>query len=354
MRYPSIDILRTIAIFVMVLVHFSENLSGFTPPVQGFGAPLFAFLSGVSYRLWSKGLESRGVDDGEITKISVRRGLFVFGLGFMFNILVWLPEDTFNWDVLTFIGAALLFLTLARKLPMEVSMLTAALLVLASPVLRALVDYPAYWTDAYFDPDLTLSDVTIGFLVTGYFPLFPWLAFSLAGFVAGSTLFEASDGQVAPRSLHRRIMMAGGLLVVLGLLADAPRLFFPTTLAARLLGGWQMFPATVAYVLIAIGLALLLTGLMHRFVDGNPRAMRHRAVLDVAKTFSRYSLTMYVLHHIVHLWPLWIYGVATGNEPTHFWMKAMPVSTSLALATLFLVISYLIRWLCDEPRYRIG
>ena len=63
MRYSSIDILRTFAIFVMVLVHFGENLSGYTSPFTGFGAPLFAFLSGVSYRLWMIGQESRGTED---------------------------------------------------------------------------------------------------------------------------------------------------------------------------------------------------------------------------------------------------------------------------------------------------
>ncbi len=41
MRYASIDILRTIALVVMVLVHFSDNLAGAVLPIAGFGAPLF-------------------------------------------------------------------------------------------------------------------------------------------------------------------------------------------------------------------------------------------------------------------------------------------------------------------------
>ncbi len=110
-------------------------------------------------------------------------------------------------------------------------------------------------------------------------------------------------------------------------------------------------------------MTLVLFGVLHRYVDRNPRTARLRGVLDVAKSFSRYSFTIYVLHHVVHLWPLWIYGVATGHEATHFWMQAMPLSASLPLALLFLAGCYLVfhrlgpngaygieawmRWLCD-------
>ncbi len=73
-------------------------------PIAGLGAPLFVFLSGVGYRLWVAGQVARGKSDLEISKTTIRRGLFVIGTGFVFNILVWLPEDTFIWDVLTFIG----------------------------------------------------------------------------------------------------------------------------------------------------------------------------------------------------------------------------------------------------------
>ena len=109
-RLASIDLLRTVAIVTMVLVHFTENLSGYTPPFAGLGAPLFVFLSGVSYFLWSNALVARGQADSAIERISVRRGLFIFGAGFAFNLFVWLPEDIFNWDVLTFIGSALVLL----------------------------------------------------------------------------------------------------------------------------------------------------------------------------------------------------------------------------------------------------
>ena len=54
MRLASIDILRTVAIVVMVFTHFGENRANFTPPFSGFGAPLFVFLSGASFQETTK------------------------------------------------------------------------------------------------------------------------------------------------------------------------------------------------------------------------------------------------------------------------------------------------------------
>lgn len=364
MRYPSIDILRTFAIFIMVLVHFGENLSGFHSPLTGFGAPLFAFLSGVSYRLWANGQAARGKSPEEVSKVSVRRGLFVFGVGFAFNVLVWLPEDTFNWDVLTFVGTALLLLNFARRVPLPACVLLAVFAALASPLLQSMADYAAYWENGYFECDLTLSDVLIGFLVTGYFPIFPWIAFSLAGFAVSAALFGegvegatgrvAMDGAAEQKATVWPTVLVGTALIVAALGTLGLRTRLPAVAAEKLLRGWTMFPPTLEYVACTLGIALILLGVGHRYVDCNPRALLLSGPLDVAKTFSRHSFTIYVLHHFVHLWPLWLYGVATGNEPTEFWMKAMPIAGSIPLALVFLAACYgILRWLGPERTYGI-
>jgi hypothetical protein len=110
-------------------------------------------------------------------------------------------------------------------------------------------------------------------------------------------------------------------------------------------------------------MAMLLLGLLHQYVDRNDRVSTDARPFLLAKTFSRYAFTIYVLHQIVHLYPLWIYGYAMGNEPTAFWQKAMPVTISIPLAVVFLACCYAIlsrlnpdrrygiegwmRWLCD-------
>ncbi|MCA9078923.1 MAG: DUF1624 domain-containing protein [Planctomycetaceae bacterium] len=363
MRYPSIDILRTIAIFVMVFVHFGENLSGYGVPFAGFGAPLFAFLSGVSYRLWVNGQQRKGVDEELISKISIRRGLFVFGVGIAFNVLVWLPEDTFNWDVLTMIGTALLVLNLIRSLPLPVPVVMAVMLVLISPILRDMAEYNAYWVNKYYEHDMTLSDITIGFLSVGYFPIFPWLAFSLMGYVVAVLMFgDASESDPAPGTADddadsvaalRLPFILGTSLVLLSMALLIGRNYLPDPIAKRYLGGWHMFPPTIEYVCGTLGMALLLFGVLHHVVDRNPRSRQWTGLLRIAKTFSRYSFTIYILHHVVHLYPLWLYALLQGQEPTTFWASALPVHISLPLGLLFMICCYFtLNWL--GPERRIG
>ncbi|MFN7843016.1 MAG: heparan-alpha-glucosaminide N-acetyltransferase domain-containing protein [Pirellula sp.] len=378
MRYSSIDCLKTIAIVVMVLVHFAENLSGVQLPITGLGAPLFTFLSGLSYRLWVYGLESKGTSEEEISKCSIRRGLFVFAAGFAFNIFVWLPEDTFNWDVLTMIGFAVLVLNGLRRLPVVISIFLAFGIIFISPLLRGMADYEAYWVNNYFEVDLTLPDVLIGFLVTGFIPIFPWISYSIAGLVTGTILFrEQSDGSSSKsvdadsgwdafvsklNSKGWLPVLTGGALIGLSGVLLAVRPYLPRVLSIRFLEGWHMFPPTIEYVMATIGMASLLFGLTHIWIDRNRTRFFTDGMLDITKTFSQYSFTIYVVHHMVHLWPLWIYGYIMEHEK-YYWQEAMGLGWSMPLAVLFLVVCYFVlrrigpdrrlgiegwmRWLCD-------
>jgi uncharacterized membrane protein len=363
MRLASIDILRTVAIVVMVFTHFGENLSNYSPLFAGLGAPLFVFLSGVSFFLWSEARLARGTTEEDLTRISVRRGLFIFCAGFAFNLVVWLPEDLFNWDVLTFIGSALLILEGARRMPAPIRLLVAVLAALVAPILRGVADYPAYWEAGYFECELTLSEALVGYLATGYFPLLPWIALSLAGYETAARMFpRAGDASASTAARWRPGMVAIALAAAsIGLLVARPLL--PDPIARGMLGGWTMFPPTTEYLLGTLGMAMGLLAILHRAVDLAERPRVPTGVLRLAKAFSRHSLSIYVLHHIVHLWPLWISAVVAGDEPTAYWREAMPTSISLALAAVFLAVCAIVlgmlgsrqawglercmRWLCD-------
>lgn len=381
MRHLSIDILRTVAIFMMIVVHFVENLSAMhaadgaaSHPLapwwlpSGLAAPLFTLLTGTSYAIWLGIQQSRGVDEDAITKRTVRRGLFLIGLGFAFNVLVWLPEDTFNWDVLTLIGTAMLALAGIRWLPMPVPLLIAAALVATAPLLRELADYPAYWTNFYFDYDMTLSDVLLGYLVVGYFPIFPWLAYPIVGFVIGRQVFASSQqhATVDCRGASIRLAAAGGIAATVAcglMLVSVAR--GETTLSTAAVGlrppGWTMFPASGVYVFGSLAAGMLLLALLHARVDGQrstpPGLTRFFSII------SRHSLSIYLLHHLVHIWPMWLYGMGTDGDPTVHWQTIMPAWSSLGLALVFFLacfpfFSWLdhrglptveswMRWICD-------
>lgn len=361
MRYASIDLMRTLAIILMVIVHFLENLSGAAWAPAGFGAPLFGFLVGVSYRIWLESRHARGVSDEQITKSTVRRGLLVFAIGIVFNITVWLPGDTFNWDVLTMIGSAILVLGMLRDLPSAVPILLAALLYTISPLLRIHSGYDEYWTNGYFDPDWTVSQLAMGYFVNGYFPVFPWLYFPLIGLVVGKSLFPTGEETPTPATEKAsgkgteggpewdilRIPAFVGIgfaLVWCGL--RVLRLFPDSPLPTSILCGWTMFPASVEYMTGVTAFTLLLFSLSAWWVDGKHALDRFPGLLSFARTMSQHSFSIYVFHHLIHVWPLWIYGLWSGEKIDSFWQKAMPWPIALALVPVCIALCYLVfRWI---------
>jgi uncharacterized membrane protein len=362
MRFSSIDLLRTVSIVIMVVVHFCENLAGLTPKIAGIGAPMFMFLSGLSYRLWLNGRATQQLSRETITKITIRRGLFLIGLGFLFNILVWMPEDVFNWDVLTLIGTGMICLGLARHAPPPLIWLTCGMLFLLSPLVRNLADWDAYWVDGYFDPDMTLPDLVQGFLAVGYFPIFPWLLFPLLGYSIGVITFPEKTKLPNTGALWGTFWI-GLLLMTLAAGAVVIRYLWATQFPTTWPDSWTMFPPSIEYTTGTIGWVLFAFSACYWLFDLTLSTNRLSRLRKLTERFSRRSLTAYLLHHVVHLWPLWIYAVWQGQEPTYYWRQATDLPTALVLAAVFLGLcdaffawldrrkypacENLMRWLCD-------
>ena len=346
-RQPSIDILRAIAIALMVVVHFVENLSGqllesattnsgyfslWLLPT-GFAAPIFTFLSGTSHRIWLETQIKRGGDDEAINKSTARRGLFLIGLGFVFNVLVWFPEETFNWDVLTLIGISTLAIGLLRSSPDGVVLLAACLIAILARPLQDVSGFSEYWTNGYYDPDTTLTDTILGCLVNGYFPVFPWLAFPLAGYALGPTIFHPDSKTSAAKPL---LLLAVVMMLLSGLLQFAGQSSGQKP--------WTMFPASPAFIAGTMGFVLLAIVTTRFLIDLFPGAWISAKVW--VTTLSRHSLSIYLLHHIAHLWPLWLFGIWNGQQPTEFWQNATSPAISLGLAIVFIfAAAFLFRWI---------
>lgn len=349
----------------MIVVHFCENLAGYTPFIAGFGAPMFLFLSGVSYRLWLNSQRKRSCSASEISQVSVRRGLFLIGLGFAFNILVWSPEDAFNWDILTLIGSGLIVLCLLRNIPSIALVLLSSALVLAAPIVQQIADYQSYWTEGYFDPDFSFSDITLGFFVTGYFPVIPWIAFPMIGFAVANALFRAvlREPTPVPNSQIWMILRLGVALMLISACLLLIRKFVPQTVSLHWPKPWTMFPPSLAYTLGIIGFTVSLFVLTHYWIDHRFSLEGLKRLSQVSLVFGKHSLSFYLLHHLSHIWPLWLYGSVYGESHQDFWMKATSVPVALILTAVFLFFSFnlfrwidrhdgpsaekLMRWLCD-------
>jgi uncharacterized membrane protein len=370
-RYLSIDILRGIAILLMIQVHFVDNLSLRQDPsawlydvsvfLGGFAAPFFAFLSGLSYGLWTRKQDSIGRRQEEITKITLRRGLFLFGGGIVFNFFIWWPEEIFNWDILTLIGTSLLFLAFARNLPSTYLTLICLMVLLVSPQLRDVGHYSAYWDDYVYSNEFTFHDVLLGFVANGYFPVFPWIIFPLMGFISGDLSFPRRG----PRKYAHWWLCALGIgLLVLSAIGAAIGAQHPCLISQVYANGLTEFPAATDYVLGMLGVLFLSVVLLNQWFDQKEGTTANGPCITILRRYSVFSLTAYVLHHMVILWPLWIYGSwSCPEDPTLYWRRAMPTPMAFALAIAYMVVCYLVllflekhrkyaleslmRWICD-------
>jgi uncharacterized membrane protein len=271
-----------------------------------------------------------------------------------------MPEDVYNWDVLTFIGSAFILLTLIRDLPAAIFLLIAGLSFLVAPILRAEVGYATYWTNGYFDADLTMSDFWIGYFVCGYFPLLPWVIYPVIGFLVADHAFPAQSNKPPATRL---IATSGLVLLALSIMARIVQPYAPASVQKILLTGWSMFPPSMIYQLGTLGVALLALAWVPLLTDRPTADAKLSWHAQWAKTFSSHSLTIYILHHVVHLWPLWLWGAIAGHETTHYWQQATSKPLAAIVGVGFLIGCYFwlrlgekrqwptieswMRWLCD-------
>jgi uncharacterized membrane protein len=359
-RFESIDVLRAGAILLMVQIHFVQNLAKDT--LEGgsllyyashalgmIPAPLFTFLAGMSLRL-SLSRKPGGGDTGQEPALRhIRRGLLIFLFGLVFATLVRMPDQVFAWDILPFIGTSLLVLFALRRLPPRALAATACLVAALGPPLRALSDYAAHWPTGHrYLYSFTLRDVAWGFVANGYFPLFPWLVFPLAGFLFGGVFLPDEPGS---RALRRALPVAGLAFVSLSLAGSWA--------SERVTGLWlwyaspsRFYPATTTFILKALGVILCAFWGLHVWLDRS--SVPRPPLLSFLRRYSRFSLTTYVVHHAVHLWPLLLAAYLQGwTDPWHYYAAAMPTGAALALAGLFVLLFYpvLVAWDRRGGRY---
>lgn len=349
-RLISIDILRAIAILLMVQVHFVQNLSprsSDSPMLYDLSeilgllpAPIFTFLVGLSLWFW---IQKQPAAESQTFKLqTVRRGLFLFGYGLAFAVLIWLPDQIFIWDILTFIGLATLIVFALRNWSSVALMTVSVAILMISPPLRELTGYANHWTawgEYYYT--FTMADVLLGMTLHGYFPLLPWIIFPLIGYIVGRYLFHPANTSNQTKWL---IPTLGGGLIALAFIITVLRLqspFLIESYAADL----SFYPATAQFIFLTLGLTLMSFSGLHYWLDGHPI----KPQLRFFQLYSRYSLTAYVVHHAVHIWPLYLMARWAGQtDPFWFYMDAVSTPVALGLTFVFVIVFYFVLVLWDR------
>lgn len=357
-RFLSIDMMRALAIVGMVTCHFvifwsdeSRNPLVFFIGNHVLGdwpAPFFTFLVGVSQAVSNARHERKGTPPREITLQSVKRGLWIIGIGCLLNLFIAGPGDVFSWDVLALIGSALILIPLAKHLSTGAVFSLCLGILLISPVLREVSQYSLDWgglpqpvtvltallPNSLFDP---IQDYIPGFgwhavkgyLVNAYFPLFPWIVFPLLGYSVGKAWYtEQPDTSL----LGRHPVRIGAICISLGLLigygGSLREGIDPDT---SLIAPFSFYPATSALVLTLFGLAVWVLVLFRRWFDReNPPAWS-----ETGQRLSRYSLSLYLIHLLLINVPLELHAALDPSSPR---LNNLSPAFSLMLGIGFLVL----------------
>ncbi len=173
-RIWEIDLLRGIAIILMVVFHFVYDLNifagvninystGFWYWVGRMAAILFIFISGISSGFSSDNL---------------KRGIKVFSFGMVVSVATYMvfQQEYVRFGILHFLGFCMIIFPLLKKLHVLVLMSMAIVIsYLADPVKNILVDTSLL---------LPLGFRYRGFRSVDYYPLIPYLSLFILGVIA--------------------------------------------------------------------------------------------------------------------------------------------------------------------------
>jgi len=193
-RFWEIDVLRGIAILMMITYHviFDLNYFGFTStdlnslPVLLFLYPvgtLFLLLVGISLTL-SYSRVKQTLTRNQLWIKYFNRGSSIFGLGLLITLVTWVyPHNGFIvFGVLHCIGLSILLAYPFIRSRLS-ALLVGVICIGIGVVLRisVTVDFP--WL-------LWLGFVPTQFYTLDYFPLLPWVGVVLVGIFLGNSLYQ--------------------------------------------------------------------------------------------------------------------------------------------------------------------
>jgi uncharacterized membrane protein len=262
-------------------------------------APLFIFLSGVSFALVTERLREKGLERNAIAKQTILRGAEVFGMGLLFRVqefalgYPWSPwTDLLRVDVLNILGLSMMLMgvlcwitgdgpvTASRFRTLIAGVFTAAVVAMATPPLWT-THRPKFlpWPLESYINGVHIFDKPQPWL----FPLFPWSAFAFAGLAVGFFLFS--------ESAKRKEGVAFMLLGSTGILACALSIFFDSS-RFRLYAVYDYWHSNPDFFLMRCGILLIILFLVYAWCRWGLAQKGFSPIIQLGKT----SLLVYWVH----------------------------------------------------------
>jgi uncharacterized membrane protein len=308
-RLEAIDWLRGLAVVLMIQTHLYDSWCnkaakatvayGWTRFIGGIPSRLFLLLVGVSMAIRFESQIAAKVDRSTMVRVAAKRGAEIILLGYLFRLQEYVLGGCWDWhdlyrvDILNCIGASMVVASVVtapwRGKPAYWSTALAAAVVVALGPIVGPHHFPSYLPRP-------LTSYLGGERPMAWFPLFPSLAWPLAGVLLGHFWVRSSQDA-------RKQAIAFVLTGVVGWLmmraVEAVRhwnpyiIHYPSDLVQ------QMGPGTFFYRLGQIGPLALLGYVVTRIVP--------RHWFSLMRLFGQTSLFVYWVH--VEL----VYGLLLGR-----------------------------------------
>jgi len=293
----TINTLRGLAIFTMVAANAAPYSLAAPHPLWfrfygTFAAPLFILLSGMMVVLSSQAKDRK-------FGYFLLRGVLLLLTGAIVDIV----GDIFpfvTFDVLYLIGISLPLAFFFQRLGAKPRWVIIVAIFALTPLLQLWLGYTDVPTEYALngmmkEVALNQTGVLNHLLIDGWFPLFPWLGFSLLGVNLALLRWRF---EVARSFGENRVSLAAlGLIFGGGMLWN----LFPGRHLVRHGYSEMFYPPTLGYIITTIGLIVLLFSL----VDRRPGL----ALFKPLQPLGEAALFMYLLHGAVieyltrELWP---------------------------------------------------
>jgi len=332
-RIATLDAMRGLAVLFMLEVHLGSWWAQSLPAdnvlvsagtlLGGMAAPLFLVLAGVGLSL------SRKREPGHFVRRSAIRGAAILVIGLLFTFIEQAVYGPWGWGVLQCIGLSIVLCAPLMTIPRQGRAFLGIGLMALAAFLRPLLGVPAV---LYSDQLLavgSVNDYLRNMLVSGFFPLLPWLGFMVLGTAIGDRVAASEGGTVRlslpDLSLPMTMILAGALLTAYGV---AP----------------VFFPPSLSFCLLACGIVLLAIPL---FLSADLGRLRPLSDL------GRLSLTLFIAHHLVGYELFYVAGLLHSFD--------LPAALAMVLASWALALAaarFWVRWdLCwslERALYRLG
>jgi uncharacterized membrane protein len=315
-RLAYIDWMRGLACVLMFQTHCynswlspearKSSLYGWSQLGGTLPAPLFIFLSGISFALVTERLREKGASRSVIARTTILRGAEIFGLGMLFRVQEfalgyhWVPwTDLLRVDVLNILGLSMILMGAvcwlsanasaaspsaavapSRNRGIAAALATTALIALATPPLWT-THRPSWlpWpVESYVNGVHTFNQPQ-----PWLFPIFPWVAFAFAGLAVGFFLFT----DFARRSEALAFAALGGTAI----LACALSVLFDAS-PIRLYAVYDYWHSGPNFFLMRSGILLLILSLVYAWCRWGFAQIGFSPIIQLGKT----SLLVYWVH----------------------------------------------------------